>query len=99
MKENETYYIRIDSKAVDEKPPADVFNSHISYLTEIAEKTEFYGGGFVDFPGGMIIFKADDDFHAETICKNDPLIKSGYYRYTLRQWEVVISCPPKSPCQ
>jgi uncharacterized protein len=90
MKEKDQLYVRIDNKSVAEKPSIDIFNKHIEYLTEISLKSEFYGGGFFNNPGGMIIFKASSIDRAKEICDNDPIIKSGFYKYTLHHWEIVI---------
>jgi uncharacterized protein YciI len=91
MNKGEKYFIRIDEKAVKETPPRAVFDEHVAYLLEIAGETAFYGGGFTDNPGGMILFKAKTRERAGEICDNDPIIKSGFYRYTLREWEILIS--------
>ncbi len=91
MKEKDQLYVRIDTKAILEKPSTDIFNKHIEYLNKISQRGEFYGGGFSNNPGGMIIFKASSFLKAKEICDNDPIIKSGFYKYTLYNWEIVIS--------
>jgi uncharacterized protein YciI len=90
MKEKDQLFVRLDNKAVMEKPSIDIFNKHIEYLNKISQRSEFYGGGFSNNPGGMIIFKASSFDHAKEICDNDPIIKSGFYKYTLYNWEIVI---------
>lgn len=94
MKKNENYFVRIDYKALCEKPASEILEKHIAYLSEISKETEFYGGGFLSNPGGMIIFQADDFKSAEEICDNDPIIKSGYYQYILHQWKIVLHNSP-----
>lgn len=94
MREKEQYFIRIDHQVIKEKLPKDLFDNHLSYLAEISKERTFYGGGFIHNPGGMIIFQADNVAIAKIICDNDPIIKSGYYSYTLNEWEVVIASKP-----
>ena len=60
MKSGDKYFVRIDSKVENVISGKDDFDNHIAYLKEVAKTSTFYGGGFVNKDGGMIIFKAID---------------------------------------
>ena len=90
MKINNVYFVRTDYKIEGKKVTSDDFNDHIKYLKKVAEQTEFYGGGFKNSAGGMIIFAAKDIKEAKEIAEGDPLIKRGLYNYELVEWEIVL---------
>lgn len=90
MKKNDKLFARIDSKIKGTKSSSGDFDDHIKYLTKIASKRYFIGGGFSNIDGGMIIFKAKDLIEAEEIANNDPLIIKKLYRYELFEWDLVI---------
>ena len=85
------YFVRTDYKVEGQKVTSEDFNDHLNYLKNVAKQTEFFGGGFKDNPGGMIIFAAKDLIEAQKIAEGDPLIKRGLYRYKLVEWEIVLS--------
>ena len=41
--------------------------------------------------GAMILFEAQDLEEAQQLSDEDPIIKSGLYRYELKQWNVMIT--------
>lgn len=90
MKKGDKLFVRIDYKIGDIKPTERDFNAHIEYLTKVADKRYFSGGGFSNAPGGMIMFKAKNLEEAKEICDNDPIIKRNFYRYELFEWDLVI---------
>lgn len=91
MKIGKKYFVRTDYKVEGKKVTSEDFNDHLNYLKNIAEQTEFYGGGFINNPGGMIIFIAKDLIEAKKVAEGDPLIVRGLYKYELVEWEIVLS--------
>ena len=90
IEKEKVWYVRMDEKARAEVMSKELFRAHIDYLSEVATQRPFAGGGFKDAPGGMILFTADSLDEAHKICTNDPIILEGYYRYDLKEWEVVL---------
>lgn len=84
-------FVRIDRKAMAEIPSKEIFQAHLDYLSRLARKRSFAGGGFTGDPGGMILFEAADFQEAEILCDADPIIAAGFYTYSLREWEVLLS--------
>lgn len=90
MKKGDKLFARIDYEVEGKKSSSDDFNDHIEYLSEVASKRYFVGGGFSNAPGGMIIFQAKDLREAKEVANNDPLIKRNFYRCELFEWDLVI---------
>lgn len=90
MKKGDLLYIRNDEKIQDTLVREIDYKDHIDYLTKVSEERFFVGGGYLNNPGGMIIFAAKDIEDAKDMCDRDPLIERNLYRYTLMIWEVVI---------
>jgi len=93
VNKGDVLFVRIDRKAREGKPSSEIFQAHLDYLTGIAAEREFYGGGFSDGPGGMILFRSADREDAERLCREDPIISSGFYEYDLYRWEILIDGP------
>ncbi|MCH4886148.1 hypothetical protein EZV73_01145 [Acidaminobacter sp. JC074] len=90
MKAGMTLYVRRDTKANEEKVAEEIFEAHLKYLYDYSKDHSLVGGGFMDRPGGMVIFEAKDIEDAHKITRKDPLIAGGYYTYELIPWELVI---------
>ena len=45
-------------------------------------------GPFADYPGGMVVFRADSEDEALRIAESDPFIASGFKTFDLRTLEV-----------
>lgn len=90
MKKGDKLFARIDYKVEGTKSSSEDFNDHIKYLSKVASKRYFIGGGFSNTPGGMIIFQAKDLKEAKEVAGNDPLIKRHLYRCELFEWDLVI---------
>ncbi|MGB6129810.1 MAG: YciI family protein [Psychrilyobacter sp.] len=90
MKKGDKLFARIDYKVEGSKASSDDFNDHIEYLSEVASKRYFVGGGFSNAPGGMIVFQAKDLIEAREIADNDPLIERNLYGCELFEWDLVI---------
>lgn len=83
-------FMRLDIKIQDMAVPQEDFQAHIEYLTLMANSHYLKGGGFVNEPGGMIIFESRDIEEARSISDRDPIIKKGYYRYELKEWQIAL---------
>lgn len=90
MKAGMTLYIRNDRRISDDKIEAHVFEDHLKYLFELSKTRTVVGGGYVNEPGGMVLFEASDLNEAHEITKKDPIIHTGYFDYDLKEWELVI---------
>lgn len=45
-------------------------------------------GPFTDYPGGMVVFLAENLLEATNIAKSDPFIASGYKSFEIRTLEL-----------
>lgn len=90
MKKGDKLFVRIDSKVEGNELKKNDFNDHISYLKKIASKKHFLGGGFVNKPGGMIVFEAKNIEEAKKISDLDPLIKRNLYKYEIFEWKLAV---------
>lgn len=90
MDKGDILYLRTDEKVEGKRVSKESFNAHIDYLTDVAKERYFMGGGYLNNPGGMIIFSAKDLEEAKLICDGDPLISEGLFTYKLMIWELVI---------
>lgn len=90
MKKGDILYIRTDFKVEGAKVTKKDYDDHIEYLTEVAKERYFMGGGYINNPGGMIVFSAKDLEEAKRISNGDPLIERKLYTYEILEWELVI---------
>jgi len=91
MEKGEKYFVRVDMQVVGTKCSNEVFTEHINYLEKISQNRNFYGGGFTNYPGGMIIFTATNLEEAKEVADNDPIICNGFYTYDIYGWDLIIT--------
>lgn len=66
-----------------------IIQQHVQYLRVLDEKgVLILCGPFQDFPGGIVIFMADNQIEAVKIAENDPFILSGCKTYKLHCLEI-----------
>ncbi|KAB3538568.1 hypothetical protein F8154_01360 [Alkaliphilus pronyensis] len=66
----------------------EVINSHVEYLKDLDSQDKLVlCGPFTDYPGGMVIFLAEDKIEAIEIAEADPFIALGYKSYEIRTIE------------
>lgn len=95
LKEGSVLYVRIDYKIGDKMETEQDGQETMEYLQGIAQERYLLAGVFgnmetEEIGGAMIIFEAKDLVEAQKICDNDPIIKRGFYRYELKQWNLMI---------
>lgn len=66
----------------------ELIKSHVDHLKELKNQGRLvFCGPFTDYPGGMVIFLAEDLAEATKIPKSDPFIASGYKSFEIRTLE------------
>jgi len=66
----------------------ELIKSHVDHLKELKNQGKLvFCGPFTDYPGGMVIFLAEDLAEATKIAKSDPFIASGYKSFEIRTLE------------
>ncbi len=68
--------------------------AHLEYLQTLKQRgVLLLSGPFTDRSGGMILICAASYDEAETIARNDPLVRSGVDRYQLHEWRLTDGDP------
>lgn len=63
----------------------ELIKSHVDHLKELKNQGRLlFCGPFTDYPGGMVIFLAEDLAEATKIAKSDPFIASGCKSFEIR---------------
>lgn len=83
-------YVRIDYKIGEKDLTNQEFQDHLTYVENVAKERYLIGGGFSNTNGGMILFEAGNFEEAQKIAQNDPIIKKGFYRCDIFEWDLVI---------
>jgi uncharacterized protein len=66
----------------------ELVKSHVEHLKELKNQGKLvFCGPFTDYPGGMVIFLAEDLEEATNIAKSDPFIASGCKSFEIRTLE------------
>lgn len=66
----------------------ELIKSHVGHLKELKNQGKLvFCGPFTDYPGGMVIFLAEDMEEAMKIAKSDPFIASGCKSFEIRTIE------------
>lgn len=90
MEAGKVLFVRTDYKVDGTVTSEEDFNDHINYLYKVANERFFMGGGFIEKPGGMIVYEATNITEAKKVADGDPLIARGLYHYELVKWEMVL---------
>jgi uncharacterized protein YciI len=74
----------------NEKPlDEEIIKKHVQYLKDLNKQGKLVlCGPFTNYPGGMVIIKANDLNEAENIAADDPLIASGCKSFEIRALEL-----------
>lgn len=66
----------------------EIIKSHVEHLKKLKSQGKLVlCGPFTDYPGGMVVFLAEDLAEAINIAKADPFIASGYKSFEIRTLE------------
>ncbi len=80
------FYISI-METVDSEKDGEILKEHLAYLNKYIENGKIFAKGpFTDHSGGLVILKVDSIEEAKNIVENDPVIKEGSRKYTLKEW-------------
>ncbi|MEK3785420.1 YciI family protein [Paenibacillus sp. FSL K6-1230] len=67
----------------------ELIKSHVAYLKELnGEGKLVLCGPFTDYPGGMVMFSAENITEAMSIVESDPFIASGCKTFEMRTLEL-----------
>ncbi len=95
LNEESVLYIRTDYKLDDRVVSEEAAMASMNYLQQTANERYLLAGVFGDMEteevdGAMILFEAKDLEEAKQISDEDPIIKSGFYRYELQRWNLMV---------
>lgn len=77
-------YLMNNVKQINEQ----LIRSHVEHLKELKNQGRLvFCGPFTDYPGGMVIFLAENLEEATNIAKSDPFIASGCKSFEIRTLE------------
>lgn len=72
-----------------EKLTFEIIKQHVEHLRSLdAKGVLVLCGPFSDYPGGMVVVRAETREEAQAIAEKDPFIASGFKTYELRCLEV-----------
>lgn len=78
-------YLLNDKKTLNK----EVIKSHVEYLKSLNSQNKLIlCGPFTDYPGGMVVFLAEDLNEAKKIAEADPFIALGFKSYEIRTIEI-----------
>lgn len=78
-------YLMENIKALNEQ----IIKDHVEHLKELKKQEKLVlCGPFTDYPGGMVVFLAENLLEATNIAKSDPFIASGYKSFEIRTLEL-----------
>lgn len=78
----------VDTLSFREQPGV---KEHVSYMSSFLESKKLVEGGpFLDNSGGMMIFNTTKE-EAEKIAKEDPAVKSGLLKVSVKPWMMGMS--------
>ncbi|MDF2870603.1 MAG: hypothetical protein K0R05_2178 [Anaerocolumna sp.] len=67
----------------------ELIEQHVEHLKKLKKENRLIlCGPFGDYPGGMVVFSAQDKDEADRIAQSDPFISSGCKTYELRTMEI-----------
>ncbi|WOO34874.1 YciI family protein [Anaerocolumna sp. AGMB13020] len=67
----------------------ELVEQHVEHLKQLKKEGRLIlCGPFGDYPGGMVVFSAQDKEEADRIAQSDPFVSSGCKTYELRTMEI-----------
>lgn len=84
-------YVVMLNKIDGVETPQEIIKEHVQFLQKLESRGQLeMCGPFSDFPGGMLVLKANSLEEAKDIANSDPFVQSGVRAMSLRTWE--LSC-------
>jgi uncharacterized protein YciI len=84
-------FVKIESGIVDRQTFDRFVPAHKDYVRKLIDEGRRAKSGYWgDFGGGMLLFEAESFAEAESIVREDPLIKNHCVKYELHEWRVVV---------
>ncbi len=95
LTEGSKLYVRFDYKIGEKHETEEDGQDCMEYLQNLAKDRYLVAGliGNMDMngiDGAMLIYEAKDLKEAQEIAINDPIIKRGFYRCEVHQWNVML---------
>lgn len=84
-----TIYVILLNRIPGKETPRDVVMAHIEFVENLDNAgTLVIAGPFKDYPGGMLVIRAESLESARTLAESDPFISGGYRTFEIRTWEL-----------
>lgn len=80
-------YVILINRIKDYTP--ELIKKHVDHLIKLEKSdTLLLSGPFKNYPGGIVIIKADSFDAAKHIAESDPFVSEGYSDYEIRTLEI-----------
>ncbi len=87
MKSNDVCYPILLHKIPGVDTPNDTVTRHIAFVKDIDDQEKLIlAGPFGDFPGGMVVVRAESVEAATKIAESDPFVTEGVRTFEVRTW-------------
>ena len=84
---DDTLYVILLHNNPGKHKTGPLVHDHVLHLVELEQQGQLVlCGPFGDYPGGMVIVRAESYEAAKEIAECDPFVKSGVESYELRTW-------------
>lgn len=81
-----TYFVLFNDQ---QEPSDEAHQAHLDYIETLREAgTLVQSGTFVDYKGGMLLFRAEDKTAALVVALGDPYVREGYKTFKMYQIEL-----------
>lgn len=87
MNSGDTCFVIILNKVEGREATPDLVARHIEHLRRLDDQGKLVlAGPFEDYPGGMVIVRADSLDSARCIAASDPFVIEGVRTFEIRTW-------------
>ena len=87
MNPNDICYAIMLNKIPGRETSAETVARHIEHLRRLDDQGKLVlAGPFEDYPGGMVIVRADSLEAARQIAESDPFVSEGVRTFEIRTW-------------
>jgi len=82
-------YVILLSPTEQDRRDMAIIREHVKHLQELERRGQLVMcGPFSDYPGGMVIVRANSREEAVLIAEEDPYVRSGIRSYEVRTWSL-----------